>query len=112
MSKFTLLEKRVEEYIDKNRIHLSTYAVFDKDLLKDLKRVEDEITHGKIVLTNSVGKFLMQKGRIEKYITEEDLDEINSRKLSFDAFVFSGDQLREFVKMVNSTKKSNLILMP
>ncbi len=85
------------------------HAVFDKRIFKNPQQMENEIRNGKIVLTNSVGKFLMQKGRIEKYTKEEPDIDINKTRLNFDIFVFSGEQLKAFVNMVNNHKNTRII---
>ncbi|MDA3886140.1 MAG: hypothetical protein PF638_11160 [Candidatus Delongbacteria bacterium] len=96
------VQEKVEKFIDKNRIHLSAKAVFDESLFADQKEMKKEITNGKIVLTNSVGKFLMQKGKIELYTKTEKDDSMTH--MNFDCFVFSGDQLKEFVEMIFKAK--------
>lgn len=108
MFKLTLLQEEVEKYIHKNRIHLSCFAMFNKKLFKDKKTMENEIRNGKIVLTNSVGKFLMQKGRIEKYTTETTEKSLET-KLDFNCYVFSSAQLQAFVEMVRNHKVSRII---
>lgn len=111
MFKLTLLQEEVEKYIDKNRIHLSCFALFNKKLFKDKKTMENEIRNGKIILTNSVGKFLMQKQRIDKYITElpETVNGQRMTKLDFKCYVFSSDQLKVFVEMIRNHKVSRII---
>lgn len=110
MSK-TSLQEKIDNYIQHDEIHLRCYALFNQKFFEDMETRENEIRNGKIILTNSVGKFLMQKNRIVKYITElpEIVDGQKMTKLDFNCYVFSGTQLRQFIEIVKHHKVLRLI---
>lgn len=100
MGELTPIQILVENFIEKNRIHLSSYALINKKVFRNQQHMEDEIRNAKNNITHSVGKFLLQKGKIKKYVKESDDKELGTTKLSFDVFVFSEDELRKFVKTI------------
>ena len=108
MGKLTDTQEKVEAFIENNKIHVSSGAIVDKSLFQKKAAMEKEIRNAKEVISNSLGKFLLTGDRVENYITKGLTDDPNKIKLQFDCFIFSADQIREFVKEI--AVKENRIL--
>ena len=106
----TVLQEKIEQYIEKQRIHLRSYAEFDRSKFKDKEELEREVEHGKLILTNSIANFLLNKEHIGKYIVEtRQQDNMDLSRLNLDVFVFSGDQLKLFVEMIKNHRESRIL---
>ena len=109
MSKLTTLQQKVEDYIEKNRIHLSSFATFDKKKFKNKKIMDKEIKHARIILSNKMVQNLMSEGKMKEYLKEFPPGKGNADTiLQFEVFVFSAAQIRSFIDLIQNHGIINL----
>ena len=109
MGKRTGSQDKVEAFIEKNKIHLSSGAIVDKRLLQKKSSMVKEFRNAKEILTRALGKFLLTGDRVEDYITQEIANDPNMVTMKFDCFIFSADQLRDFVEEITEKEKPRIL---
>lgn len=110
MSKLTTLQQKIENFIEKNRIHLSSFAIFNKDKFKNKEAMNTEIEHARIILANKMVHNLMLEDKIKDYLKEFPPEKGETdTTLQFEVFVFSATQIRSFIDLIQNHGVINLI---
>ena len=101
-------DERVDAFIEKNGIHLKMSADFDWSKLKKHSK-DKEKTNAKIIMSHSIGNYLVDDKRVDKYLSHIEIPEHpDMEALQFNCYVFSGGQLRAFIEKVAETPKFSL----
>lgn len=103
MGKLTTLQQKVEDYIENNRIHLSSFALFNSNKFKNKEAMDVEIKHARVVLAGKLVEKLMSEDKMKQYlrVIPPEKEETDTT-LEFEVFIFSGAQIRSFIELIQS----------
>ena len=108
MSELTILQTKVRDFVTACELHLKGSVTLNR--LEVESAVNDVLTTAKNNLVKTAAMFLTSKDRIKKYLNESPtFGDPDSTTVTFDAYVFSEQELMDFVDMIEATPKFKII---